>query len=130
MRSWGRGAPAVLRPADQLLPDGEGLPVGLLNGGSDDRLPELLPGGLAGAILLGDPFASFDYVARAVRQSDGGFVDVTSSEIAAALQRHSHEVPLGDSAAVALASVYRMWEQGDLRESEGCPGGADRGPGR
>jgi threonine synthase len=98
--------------------------------GSEARLPELLPGGLAGAILLGDPFASFDYVARAVRQSDGGFVDVTSSEIAAALQRHSHEVPLGDSAAVALASVYRMWEQGDLRESEGVLVVLTGGPGR
>ena len=28
-------------------------------------------------------------------------------------------MPLGDSAAVALASVYRLWEQGDLRGSEG-----------
>lgn len=101
----------------------------LLNG-TNDRLPETLPEGLAGAILLGDPFSSFDYVARAVRQSDGGFVDVTSSEIAAALQRHSHEVPLGDSAAVALASVYRMWEQGDLRGSEGVLVVLTGGPGR
>src|SRR6185437_1298182 len=101
-----------------------------LNGGEAVKLPELFPGGLAGAILLGDPFASFDYVARAVRQSDGGFVDVTSSEIAAALQRHSREVPLGDSAAVALASVYRMWEQGDLRESEGVLVVLTGGPGR
>ncbi len=98
--------------------------------GSNLRLPEVLPEGLASAILLGDPFTSFDYVARAVRQSDGGFVDVTSSEIAAALQRHSHEVPLGDSAAVALASVYRMWEQGDLRESEGVLVALTGGPGR
>jgi threonine synthase len=98
--------------------------------GSNLRLPEVLPEGLASAILLGDPFTSFDYVARAVRQSDGGFVDVTSSEIAAALQRHSHEVPLGDSAAVALASVYRMWEQGDLRDSEGVLVALTGGPGR
>jgi threonine synthase len=98
--------------------------------GTNDRLPETLPEGLASAILLGDPFSSFDYVARVVRQSDGGFVDVTSSEIAAALQRHSHEVPLGDSAAVALASVYRMWEQGDLRGSEGVLVVLTGGPGR
>jgi len=98
--------------------------------GSDDRLPETLPEGLASAILLGDPFSSFDYVAKEVRHSDGGFVDVTSSEIAAALQRHSHEVPLGDSAAVALASVYRLWEQGDLRGSEGVLVALTGGPGR
>src|SRR5579862_2811320 len=87
--------------------------------GTNDRLTVAKPTGLAEAILLGDPFASFDYVARAAKESDGGFVDVTSSEIAAALQRHAREVPLGDAAAVALASVYRMWEQGDLQESEG-----------
>jgi threonine synthase len=98
--------------------------------GSDVRLPETLPEGLASAILLGDPFSSFDYVAKEVRHSDGGFVDVTSSEIAAALQRHSHEVPLGDSAAVALASVYRLWEQGDLRGSEGVLVALTGGPGR
>ncbi len=88
--------------------------------GENVRKPELTPEGLAAAILLGDPFVSYDYVAREVRNSGGGFVDVTSSEIAAALQRHSREVPLGDSAAVALASAYRMWEQGDLRDSAGC----------
>jgi threonine synthase len=98
--------------------------------GTNDRLPEKMPAGLAAAILLGDPFSSFDYVARAARESAGGFVDVTSSEIAAALQRHAREVPLGDSAAVALASVYRMWEQGDLRESEGVLVALTGGPGR
>ena len=98
--------------------------------GANDRIAEPLPEGLATAILLGDPFVSFDYVARAARQSDGGFVDVTTSEIAAALQRHSHEVPLGDSAAVALASVYRLWEQGDLRGSEGVLVALTGGPGR
>ncbi len=98
--------------------------------GTNERLPEAVPEGLASAILLGDPFTSFDYVARAARQSDGGFVDVTTSEIAAALQRHSHEVPLGDSAAVALASVYRLSEQGDLRGSEGVLVALTGGPGR
>ena len=98
--------------------------------GTFDRQVEETPAGLAAAILLGDPFTSFDYVARAARESHGGFVDVTSSEIAAALQRHSHEVPLGDSAAVALASVYRMWEQGDLRGSEGVLVALTGGPGR
>ncbi len=98
--------------------------------GSGERQPEKLPSGLAAAILLGDPFSSFDYVARAARESTGGFVDVTSSEIAAALQRHNREVPMGDSAAVALASVYRMWEQGDLRESEGVLVALTGGPGR
>lgn len=98
--------------------------------GTNERVTEDTPAGLAAAILLGDPFSSFDYVAKAARESHGGFVDVTSSEIAAALQRHRHEVPLGDSAAVALASVYRLWEQGDLRGSEGVlvalTGGAGR----
>jgi threonine synthase len=98
--------------------------------GTNERLTEKSPAGLASAILLGDPFSSFDYVARAARESEGGFVDVTSSEIAAALQRHSHEVPLGDSAAVALASAYRMWEQGDLRGSEGALVVLTGGPGR
>lgn len=98
--------------------------------GTGERLPEKLPSGLAAAILLGDPFSSFDYVARAARESQGGFVDVTSSEIAAALQRHNREVPMGDSAAVALASAYRMWEQGDLRESEGVLVALTGGPGR
>lgn len=98
--------------------------------GTNERVTEAVPEGLASAILLGDPFSSFDYVAQAARESGGGFVDVTSSEIAAALQRHSHEVPLGDSAAVALASVYRMWEQGDLRGSEGVLVALTGGPGR
>jgi threonine synthase len=98
--------------------------------GGDERLPEPSPEGLATAILLGDPFVSFDYVANSVQASGGGFVDVTSSEIAAALQRHNHEVPLGDSAAVALSSVYRLWEQGDLRGSEGVLVMLTGGPGR
>ncbi|MDA8355237.1 MAG: pyridoxal-phosphate dependent enzyme [Actinomycetota bacterium] len=98
--------------------------------GGNARLTEPDPDGLASAILLGDPFSSFDYVARAVRSSGGGFVDVTSSEIAAALTRHSHEVPLGDSAAVALSSVYRLWEQGDLKGSEGVLVALTGGPGR
>ena len=98
--------------------------------GTNDREVVEMPTGLAEAILLGDPFASFDYVARAVRESAGGFVDVTSSEIAAALQHHAREVPLGDAAAVALASVYRLWEQGDLRESEGVLVVLTGGPGR
>jgi threonine synthase len=98
--------------------------------GGNDRVVEPVPEGLAAAILLADPFVSFDYVAREVDKSGGGFIDVTSSEIAAALGRHSHEVPLGDASAVALSSVYRMWEQGELRGSEGClvvlTGGAGR----
>ena len=98
--------------------------------GTNERLVEVMPEGLASAILLGDPFTSFDYVAKAAKDTGGGFVDVTSSEIAAALQRHRHEVPMGDSAAVALASVYRMWEQGDLQESEGVLVALTGGPGR
>jgi threonine synthase len=128
-RSWGRGPRLFCAQQTSCSPMVKAY-RSALNGGEAVKLPELFPGGLAGAILLGDPFTSFDYVARAVRQSDGGFVDVTSSEIAAALQRHSHEVPLGDSAAVALASVYRMWEQGDLRESEGVLVVLTGGPGR
>lgn len=128
VRSWGRAPRLFCAQQTSCSPMVKAYRAAL--NGSEARLPELIPGGLAAAILLGDPFASFDYVARAVRESDGGFVDVTSSEIAAALQRHSHEVPLGDSAAVALASVYRMWEQGDLRESEGVLVVLTGGPGR
>jgi threonine synthase len=98
--------------------------------GSNERKIQAMPAGLANAILLGDPFASFDYVCREALATGGGFVDVTSSEIAAALQRHRSEVPLGDSAAVALASVYRMWEQGDLQDSEGVLVALTGGPGR
>lgn len=98
--------------------------------GTNERATVEMPTGIAEAILLGDPFSSFDYVASAVRDSGGGFVDVTSSEIAAALQRHAREVPLGDAAAVALASVYRMWEQGDLQGSEGVLVALTGGPGR
>jgi threonine synthase len=101
----------------------------VLNGGNERKTQEM-PSGLASAILLGDPFVSFDYVCRESLDTGGGFIDVTSSEIAAALQRHRHEVPLGDSAAVALASVYRMWEQGDLQDSEGVLVALTGGPGR
>ncbi|MGH9090983.1 MAG: threonine synthase [Acidimicrobiales bacterium] len=128
VRAWGRGPRLFCAQQTSCSPMVRAY-RSVLNG-SNLRLPEVLPEGLASAILLGDPFTSFDYVARAVRESDGGFVDVTSSEIAAALQRHSHDVPLGDSAAVALASVYRMWEQGDLRGSGGVLVALTGGPGR
>lgn len=98
--------------------------------GTNARATVETPTGLAEAILLGDPFSSYDYVARAVRESGGGFVDVTSSEITAALQRHAREVPLGDAAAVALASAYRLWEQGDLEGSSGVLVMLTGGPGR
>jgi threonine synthase len=122
VRQWGQGQQTSCSPMVRAWRSAEV--------GAYARLPEATPDGLAAAILLGDPFSSFDYVARAVRRSGGGFVDVTSSEIAAALQRHHHEVPLGDSAAVALSSVYRLWEQGDLRGSEGVLVALTGGPGR
>ncbi len=128
VRSWGRGPRLFCAQQTSCSPMVKAYRAAL--NGSNDRVTETMPAGLAAAILLGDPFSSFDYVARAARESDGGFVDVTSSEIAAALQRHRHEVPLGDSAAVALASVYRMWEQGDLRGSEGVLVALTGGPGR
>lgn len=128
VRSWGRGPRLFCAQQTSCSPMVKAYRAAL--NGSNDRVTETMPAGLAAAILLGDPFSSFDYVARAARESDGGFVDVTSSEIAAALQRHRHEVPLGDSAAVALAGVYRMWEQGDLRGSEGVLVALTGGPGR
>ncbi len=128
VREWGRGPRLFCAQQTSCSPMVKAYRA-VLNG-TGERLPEKLPSGLAAAILLGDPFSSFDYVARAARESTGGFVDVTSSEIAAALQRHNREVPMGDSAAVALASVYRMWEQGDLRESEGVLVALTGGPGR
>ena len=128
VRSWGRGPRLFCAQQTSCSPMVKAYRAAL--NGSNDRVTETMPAGLAAAILIGDPFSSFDYVARAARESDGGFVDVTSSEIAAALQRHRHEVPLGDSAAVALASVYRMWEQGDLRGSEGVLVALTGGPGR
>lgn len=128
VRSWGRGPRLFCAQQTSCSPMVKAYRAAL--NGTNDRITETMPAGLAAAILLGDPFSSFDYVARAARESEGGFVDVTSSEIAAALQRHRREVPLGDSAAVALASVYRMWEQGDLRESEGVLVALTGGPGR
>jgi threonine synthase len=128
VRSWGRAPRLFCAQQTSCSPMVKAYRA-VLNG-TNDRVTEKMPAGLASAILLGDPFSSFDYVARAARESEGGFVDVTSSEIAAALQRHRREVPLGDSAAVALASVYRMWEQGDLRESEGVLVALTGGPGR
>jgi threonine synthase len=128
VRRWGRGPRLFCAQQTSCSPMVKAYRAAL--NGSNDRLTVERPTGLAEAILLGDPFASFDYVARAARESGGGFVDVTSSEIAAALQRHSREVPLGDAAAVALASVYRMWEQGDLQTSEGVLVALTGGPGR
>jgi threonine synthase len=128
VREWGKGPRLFCAQQTSCSPMVKAYRA--LLSGTGERLPERLPSGLAAAILLGDPFSSFDYVARAVRESEGGFVDVTSSEIAAALQRHNHEVPMGDSAAVALASAYRMWEQGDLRGSEGVLVALTGGPGR
>ena len=127
-RGWGRGPRLFCAQQTSCSPMVRAYRA--LLAGTGERLPEKLPSGLAAAILLGDPFSSFDYVARAVRESTGSFVDVTSSEIAAALQRHNHEVPMGDSAAVALASAYRLWEQGDLRGSEGVLVALTGGPGR
>ncbi len=37
---------------------------------------------------------------------------------------------MADCSAVALAGVYRMWEQGDLRGSEGVLMAPTGGPGR
>ena len=128
VRSWGKGPRLFCAQQTSCSPMVKAYRA--LLAGSGERLPEKLPSGLAAAILLGDPFSSFDYVARAVRESTGGFVDVTSSEIAAALQRHNHEAPMGDAAAVALASAYRMWEQGDLRGSQGVLVALTGGPGR
>ncbi|MGC8472019.1 MAG: threonine synthase [Acidimicrobiales bacterium] len=128
VRSWGKGPRLFCAQQTSCSPMVKAYRA--LLSGTGERLPEKLPSGLAAAILLGDPFSSFDYVARAVRESTGGFVDVTSSEIAAALQRHNHEAPMGDAAAVALASVYRLWEQGDLRGSEGVLVALTGGPGR
>ncbi len=101
-----------------------------LENGRNERVVEIAPTGLAAAILLGDPFASFDYVAKESLSTKGGFVDVTSAEITQALAHHGHEVPLGSSAAVALASVYRLAEQGDLRGSKGVLVNLTGGPGR
>lgn len=128
VRSWGKGPRLFCAQQTSCSPMVKAYRAFLA--GSDVREIEPDPAGLAEAILLGDPFTSFDYVARAVKDSDGGFVDVTSSEIAAALQRHSREVPLGDAAAVALSSAYRLWEQGDLRGSEGVLVALTGGPGR
>jgi threonine synthase len=128
VRAWGRGPRLFCAQQTSCSPMVKAYRA--LLSGRDERTTVDMPTGLAEAILLGDPFSSFDYVARAARESTGGFVDVTSSEIAAALQRHNHEVPLGDAAAVALASVYRMWEQGDLVGSEGVLVALTGGPGR
>lgn len=87
--------------------------------GGEHRHAVASPYGLAASILLGDPFASYDYVAHEVRRSQGAFVDVSSSEIADVLRRHARQVPIGESAAVGLAGAYRLWEQGALQGSPG-----------
>jgi threonine synthase len=67
------------------------------------------PVGIAPSLLLGDPFASYPYVAAVVRASGGRFVAVPEQEVTAVLSKHRDDtVPLGASAAVALASVRKV----------------------
>lgn len=128
VRSW--GAPPRMFCAQQTSCSPMVRAYRALVNGREERIIQENPKGMASAILLGDPFNSFDYVAKESRTTGGGFVDVTIAEITTALARHSHEVPLGASAAVALASAYRLSEQGDLRGSKGVLVTLTGGPGR
>ena len=126
VRALGPLAPAVLRPADQLLADGEGLPVGPQRG-QRARLPEACPSRPGRRHPARRPL-------RQLRLRGPGRPASPTAGSSTSPPRRSPppssatatRCRSGDSAAVALASVYRMWEQGDLRDSGGRPGGADR----
>lgn len=128
VRSWGRMPRLFCAQQASCSPMVKAYRSMLL--GIHERRPETDPSGVASAILLGDPFAGFDFVVKAVVESGGGFVDVSAAEIRAALEAHCGQVPLGMSAAVALASAYRMYEQGKLEGSEGVLVVLTGGPGR
>jgi threonine synthase len=89
------------------------------------------PHGFAPALLLGDPFAAYDYVSGAVRRSGGSFVTVSDREAATTLRLQPElPVPLGPSAAVGLAAAWKIADRLDLADDEALlvllTGGPDR----
>jgi threonine synthase len=87
------------------------------------------PRGAASALLLGDPFTSYDFVASCVRESGGGFVTVTDEEIYSAL-RGQPDLPIGTSAAVGLAAVPKVVSRLALADDEVMLVMLTGGPGR
>jgi threonine synthase len=87
------------------------------------------PEGPAAALLLGDPFATYDYVASAVRKSKGGFVTVSEEEIYRALAEQP-ALPMGTSAAVGLAAAPKVTRSLSLTDDEVVLVMLTGGPGR
>ena len=89
------------------------------------------PNGIAPSILLGDPFASYESVAHAVRDSGGNFVAVEEGEVADVLGLYAdRSVPIGASAAVGLAGVSRIVQSWPLEPDEALLVMLTGGPGR
>jgi threonine synthase len=96
------------------------------------------PEGIAPAMLLGDPSASYAHVAEVVRASGGDFLPVARPAIEAALAKAQPEgVLLGPSAAVALAAAMDLCRDSDPARARWRPRAGDAllvmltgGPGR
>lgn len=116
------------RSADQLLTAGQGVPCRAVR---DEGAPLQEAGARP---YSSDPAGRLVLELRRRRavgaQVDRGFIDVTSSAGAAAVQRHNRELPLGDSVAVALANVYRIWGHGHLCALDGVLVALRGSPGR
>jgi threonine synthase len=77
------------------------------------------PQGIAPALLLGNPYASYDYVAAAVRRSGGDFLASTEVEIQRVLDgRDVQAQRLGASAAVALAALPKVVRSARLEKGD------------
>lgn len=105
-----------------------------------DRAGEATPGerhvvrdprGIAPALLLGNPFASYPGVAREVRRSGGGFIAVPEREVARVLdEQRDAAMPVGASAAVAMAAARRVAASSALAPGEVLLVMLTGGPGR
>ena len=78
------------------------------------------PGGIAKAILLGDPSDCYPYVYEIVQESGGTFARVSESEIREAKARlvEIEGIDCGYTAATTVAALIRMASQGAIRADE------------
>lgn len=78
------------------------------------------PGGIAKAILLGDPSDCYPYVYEMVQESGGTFARVSEIEIREAQARLAEieGVHCGYTAATTVAALIRMASQGAIRADE------------
>lgn len=77
------------------------------------------PQGIAPALLLGNPYHSYDYVATAVRRSGGDFVSSAEADVERVLEgRDAQTQGLGASAAVALAALPKVIRSARLKEGD------------